>query len=161
MTGIVSFDTAAIDEPDIVTNHHRTGVVLAGGYSTRFGEADKALAEIDGTPMVARVVDRLSEVVEGIVVSCRDDQQPAFERAISTLDPDVSVRFALAVSSLDDVLRRTVESDRSRTARGSLQQPWNQPDAVQRLRRRYADGELDDEEYEQRLSVLQASEAAK
>ncbi|MFO7834760.1 MAG: molybdenum cofactor guanylyltransferase [Halohasta sp.] len=80
-----------------MTDHNRTGVVLAGGYSTRFGEADKALAEIDGTPMVARVVDRLSAVVDTLVVSCRDDQQPAFERAISKLDldHDVPVRFAL------------------------------------------------------------------
>jgi molybdopterin-guanine dinucleotide biosynthesis protein A len=78
-----------------VTDHHRSGVVLAGGYSTRFGEVDKALAEIDGTPMFARVVDRLSAVVDSLVVSCRDDQQPAFERAISELTLDVPVRFAL------------------------------------------------------------------
>lgn len=76
-------------------SHHQTGVVLAGGYSTRFGEADKALAEIDGTPMVARVVARLSTVVDSVVVSCRDDQQPAFEEAIGALDLDISVQFAL------------------------------------------------------------------
>lgn len=69
--------------------------MLAGGYSTRFGDEDKALAEIDGTPMVARVVDRLSAVVDSLVVSCRDDQQPAFEQAISALDLDVPVRFAV------------------------------------------------------------------
>ncbi|WP_138005525.1 molybdenum cofactor guanylyltransferase [Halalkalirubrum salinum] len=78
-----------------MTDHPRTGVVLAGGYSTRFGEADKALAEIDSIPMVARVVNRLSEVVDSIVVSCRDDQQPGFERSISELDLDLPVRFAI------------------------------------------------------------------
>lgn len=78
-----------------MTDQQRTGVVLAGGYSTRFGDEDKALAEIDGTPMVARVADRLSAVVDTLVVSCRDDQQPAFERVISALDLDVPVRFAL------------------------------------------------------------------
>lgn len=33
-----------------------TGVVLAGGGSTRFGEADKALATLDGRPLVGRAV---------------------------------------------------------------------------------------------------------
>lgn len=78
-----------------MTDNSRTGVVLAGGYSTRFGETDKALAEIDGTPMIARVVDRLSAVVDSLVVSCRDDQQAGFDRAIAALDLDIPVRFAL------------------------------------------------------------------
>ncbi|MFW6321677.1 MAG: molybdenum cofactor guanylyltransferase [Halohasta sp.] len=71
----------------------RTGVVLAGGYSTRFGERDKALAVVDGTPMIARVVDRLAEVVDEIVISCRDDQRPGFRRVLSALDGDPPVRF--------------------------------------------------------------------
>lgn len=78
-----------------MTDPQRTGVVLAGGYSTRFGDEDKALAEIDGTPMVARVVGRLSKVVDSLVVSCRDDQQSGFDRALSEFDLDVPVRFAL------------------------------------------------------------------
>ena len=76
-----------------MTGQTRTGVVLAGGYSTRFGEEDKALAEIDGTPMLARVVDRLAAVVDCVVVSCRTDQQPAFERALAALDCDCPIRF--------------------------------------------------------------------
>jgi len=73
----------------------RTGVVLAGGYSTRFGEQDKAFAEIDGTPMLTRVVDRLAGVVDCVVVSCRTDQQPAFEGALAAIVDETSVRFAL------------------------------------------------------------------
>ena len=72
----------------------RTAVVLAGGYSTRFGEQDKALAEIDGTPMLARVVDRLADVVDCVVVSCRTDQQPAFKRVLAAIDDETSVWFA-------------------------------------------------------------------
>jgi len=94
-TGIGTFERVEPDTAATVTDHHRTGVVLAGGYSTRFGDADKALAEIDGTPMLARVVDRLSAVVDGLVVSCRADQEAAFDRAIAELDLDVPVRFAL------------------------------------------------------------------
>ncbi|QCW04066.1 molybdenum cofactor guanylyltransferase [Natrinema pallidum] len=60
----------------------RTGVVLAGGYSTRFGEADKAVADLAGTPMIRRVVDRLESVVDGLVVNCREEQVPAIEDAL-------------------------------------------------------------------------------
>ncbi|ELY77110.1 molybdenum cofactor guanylyltransferase [Natrinema gari] len=68
----------------------RTGVVLAGGHSTRFGEADKAVAELAGTPMVRRVVDRLEPVVDGIVVNCREEQVPAIEDALAG-GPDATV----------------------------------------------------------------------
>lgn len=36
------------------------GVVLAGGRSTRFGDANKALATLEGRPLVARVVDAVA-----------------------------------------------------------------------------------------------------
>lgn len=52
----------------------RAGVVLAGGRSTRFGNADKAVAELAGTPMIRRVVDRVVTIVDELVVNCRDDQ---------------------------------------------------------------------------------------
>jgi molybdopterin-guanine dinucleotide biosynthesis protein A len=50
------------------------GIVLAGGYSTRFGEDDKALADLDGRPMLAHVVDGLAPAVDAVVVSCRQSQ---------------------------------------------------------------------------------------
>ena len=72
----------------------RAGIVLAGCDSRRFGEADKALAPVDGTPMVARVVECLGRVVEGVVVSCRDSQREDFERALEEFTPEVAVAFA-------------------------------------------------------------------
>lgn len=36
-----------------------TGVVLAGGHSTRFGSADKASITLDGQPIIQRVVEAL------------------------------------------------------------------------------------------------------
>ncbi len=47
-----------------------TGVVLAGGLSSRFG-SHKAWHEIDGRPMVIRVLDELQQVAEEVVVSVR------------------------------------------------------------------------------------------
>ena len=72
-------------------NADRTAVVLAGGYSTRFGDTDKALAEIDGTPMLAHVVARVGAVVDSVVVSCRDDQRAAFAAGLDGSD-DVPIR---------------------------------------------------------------------
>lgn len=92
---IASFERIDQQNAATVTDHNRTGVVLAGGYSTRFDDGDKALAEIDGTPMLAHVADRLSAVVDNLVVSCRTDQQADFDRTLSELDLEVPVRFAL------------------------------------------------------------------
>ena len=39
-----------------------TGAIVAGGRSTRFGDRDKAVAELAGVPMIRRVADRLPRV---------------------------------------------------------------------------------------------------
>jgi molybdopterin-guanine dinucleotide biosynthesis protein A len=46
-----------------------TGIVLAGGLGRRMGGVDKGLVEIDGTPMVARVLARLAPQVGPLVVN--------------------------------------------------------------------------------------------
>jgi len=77
-----------------VTDHpSAAGVVLAGGYSTRFGERDKALAPVDGTPMLRRVVERVGAVTDAVVVNCRADQRAAFASILA--DCDVPVAFAV------------------------------------------------------------------
>lgn len=60
----------------------RAGVIIAGGRSTRFGDADKAVAELAGTPMIRRVADRLTDVIDTLVVNCRADQRAAIEAAM-------------------------------------------------------------------------------
>jgi len=60
----------------------RTAVVLAGGRSTRFGEEDKAVADLAGTPMIRRVVDRVTPAVDAIVINCRADQRAAIADAL-------------------------------------------------------------------------------
>jgi molybdopterin-guanine dinucleotide biosynthesis protein A len=71
----------------------RSGVIVAGGRSARFGESDKATAELAGTPMVRRVADRLQSVVDELVVNCRADQRRAIRDALA--DHPLGVRFAL------------------------------------------------------------------
>jgi len=70
----------------------QTGVIVAGGESTRFGEADKAVAELAGVPMIRRVADRLADVVDALVVNCRPDQVAAIRAAMAGYDHPV--RFA-------------------------------------------------------------------
>jgi len=67
-----------------------TGLVVAGGYSTRFGLAEKALARVDGEPMLRRVADAVAPLVEEVVVDCRDGQRPAFATALAGVDCPVA-----------------------------------------------------------------------
>lgn len=64
------------------------GVVLAAGESRRFGEPPKALAEVEGRPAVARLVDVLVEAgldPVGVVVGAHCDRVvPVVERAGAT-----------------------------------------------------------------------------
>jgi molybdopterin-guanine dinucleotide biosynthesis protein A len=87
-----------------------TGAILAGGRSTRFGDADKAVAPVAGVPMIRRVADRLGgadapvqpgadrasggdPVVDELVVNCRPDQREAIAEALSGVP--LPVRWAL------------------------------------------------------------------
>ncbi len=74
----------------------RTGLVLAGGHSTRFGEADKSVAAVDETPMVRRVAERVATVTDELVVNCRDDQRAVIADALDGLD------YRLAVDPIPD-----------------------------------------------------------
>ncbi len=79
-----------------------TGAIVAGGRSTRFGEADKSVTSLAGVPMVRRVANRLAgtddpippgaerassgdPVVDDLVINCRADQRDAIETALDGL----------------------------------------------------------------------------
>lgn len=61
-------------------------VIVAGGRSTRFGDADKAVADLAGVPMIRRVANRVEPVVDELVVNCRADQRDAIEDAFVGYD---------------------------------------------------------------------------
>jgi len=61
----------------------RAGLIVAGGRSTRFGDRDKAVADLAGTPMIRRVIDRIDGVVDELVVNCREDQVDAIRAAVA------------------------------------------------------------------------------
>jgi molybdopterin-guanine dinucleotide biosynthesis protein A len=69
----------------------RAGLVLAGGRSTRFGEGDKALARLDGVPMIRRVADRLTTVIDSLIVNCRPEQTGSLSAALADYPLEVTV----------------------------------------------------------------------
>lgn len=56
----------------------RVGVVLAGGFATRFAEGEKLLAEVAGEPLLGHAIEGVAPAVDGVVVSCREEQLDAF-----------------------------------------------------------------------------------
>lgn len=72
------------------TSERRAGIVLAGGYSTRFGEREKALARLDDQPLLARAVNGIAPAVDGVLVNCRRDQLSEFRSALASLSTDIA-----------------------------------------------------------------------
>jgi len=66
----------------------RAGLIIAGGYSTRFGEQDKAVADLGGTPMIRRVADRITSVTDELVINCRGDQVSQIGKALIGVDTE-------------------------------------------------------------------------
>ena len=69
----------------------RTGVIVAGGQSTRMGDVDKTVVDVAGVPLVRRVANRLLAVVDHLVVNCRRDQQERLAAALAGLSPTFAV----------------------------------------------------------------------
>jgi molybdenum cofactor guanylyltransferase len=53
----------------------RSGIVLAGGRSTRFGGGEKSLKQVGGKRMICRVIESLCCAVDELVISVRDESQ--------------------------------------------------------------------------------------
>lgn len=69
------------------------GAILAGGRSSRFG-SDKALAEIDGRPMLEHVAERLRAQCDALVVAGRD--WPGLRRVDDRPEPGLGPLGGLA-----------------------------------------------------------------
>ncbi|GAD51893.1 hypothetical protein MBEHAL_0653 [Halarchaeum acidiphilum MH1-52-1] len=66
----------------------RIGVLVAGGRSTRFGPAEKALATVGGQPMLRAVATALAPHVDGLIVNCRREQRASFSAALAGVVPE-------------------------------------------------------------------------
>jgi molybdopterin-guanine dinucleotide biosynthesis protein A len=68
-----------------------SGVIVAGGRSMRMGDADKAVVDLAGQPLVRHVAERLSKAVDRLIVNCRGDQRAVIGDALSGLDPKFAI----------------------------------------------------------------------
>ncbi|MFC7230957.1 molybdenum cofactor guanylyltransferase [Saliphagus sp. GCM10025308] len=69
----------------------RAGVIIAGGFSTRFQDGDKAVADLDGTPLIGHVADRLEDVTDELVVNCRAEQVDVLRGAVESESRTIQV----------------------------------------------------------------------
>lgn len=94
-----------------------TGVVLAGGESSRFGEPNKAVARIDGTPMIRRVIERIrSAELDPPIVAVRSRSQ--CDRIRDVLGATTDVRFVYDVDRFTGPLAGVVAASHATSA------PW-------------------------------------
>lgn len=89
--------------PDVV------GVVLAGGTSSRFGEANKLLAKLDGEPLVRRAVRTLTDADLDEVVVVLGHEADAVEDALVGFDVR-TVRNPDYAAGLSTTVRRGVRA---------------------------------------------------
>jgi molybdopterin-guanine dinucleotide biosynthesis protein A len=107
----------------------RSGIVLAGGRSTRFG-SDKLAASLDGVPLVRRAVDALAAVTDGVIVVL----PPGVER--DDLPGDVTITHDLQegegpLAGLHTGLLAAVRTDQVLVAGGDM--PELQPSVLRLL----------------------------
>lgn len=139
--GTQQSEPAAGDPLETLERRYVDGEIDLAEYETRLEQ----LFDIDADENIHPEVTRLA-----IQYARSDIDRAALDERIDRLQSEeLSVRSA----DVDELLEMLTHTDGSATA-PAVGQPADQPTAVQRLRRRYADGELSHEEYEQRLSTL-------
>lgn len=71
----------------------QAAILICGGSSTRFGEADKVCADLAGRPLLRHVADRIEPVIDELVLNCRSEQASAIESALEGYERPVSFAF--------------------------------------------------------------------
>ena len=74
-------------------------VIVAGGSSTRFGDADKLMTEIAGKPLIGHTIDAVVGHVDLCVVACRVE----LIDIIGAMHPDVTVTAGGATRTLSEM----------------------------------------------------------
>ena len=123
----------------------RGGVVLAGGRSTRFGNQDKAVVTLAGTPLIKRVVDRIAGVVDEVVINCRQSQRDSITAALAESDPEL--QFAIDQTPdrgpMAGLARGLEITDATYTIAVGCDMPFIDPDFVEYLFDRITEGYAD------------------
>lgn len=110
-----------------------TGLIVAGGRSTRFGDEDKALADVGGSPMLRHVADALAPVTDELVVNCRREQVEAFETALPNHDPRVVTDLVPDEGPVSGLLAGLRAVSAPRVVVAACDQPLLRPHDLDRL----------------------------
>lgn len=76
-----------------------SGLILAGGRSTRMGGRDKGLQVLDGQPMIAHIIERLQPQV-GLLVINANQNHSAYETFGLPIIADVIINFVGPLAGL-------------------------------------------------------------
>lgn len=119
------------------------GVLLAAGRSTRYGAANKLLADLDGRPVVARAAAALASADLDAVLAVVGFEHGRVRTALGDAVDDVLVNESWADGQGTSVAAGA-EAARSRDADAVLfalgDMPWVGPEAVAALRDAYRGG---------------------
>lgn len=113
---------------------HILGVILAGGRSQRFGGGDKTLAEIDGRPILSRVIARFRPQVGRLILSVNGDAQRFAGFDIETITDGESPEsgpLSGILAAMDWAREHDPGTRLIATVSGDV--PFLPPDLVQRL----------------------------
>lgn len=115
------------------------GVILAGGLARRMGGGDKALLELAGRPLLARVIDRLAPQVGPLALNANGD--PArFTRFGLPVIADTVEGFAGPLAGVLAGLRWAAAQGCTHVASAAADTPFFPDDLVPRLVRAAEEG---------------------
>lgn len=127
--GLPSYDHEAVGETLAEADPGErsiVGVLLAGGTSSRFGEANKLLAELDGEPLVRHAARTLLDAALSDVVAVLGYEAEAVASALDGLDVGL-VRNPDYEEGLSTSVARGVEAARDAGADAALFLPGDMP----------------------------------
>jgi molybdenum cofactor cytidylyltransferase len=127
--GLPSYDRETVSEAlaEAAPGERRiVGVLLAGGTSSRFGEANKLLAELDGEPLVRHAARTLLDAALSDVVAVLGYEAEAVASALDGLDVGL-VRNPDYEEGLSTSVARGVEAARDAGADAALFLPGDMP----------------------------------
>jgi molybdopterin-guanine dinucleotide biosynthesis protein A len=106
-----------------------TGIVLAGGQGRRMGGVDKGLVPLDGRPMVAHVLERLSPQVGDVLINANQNA----ERYAAFGHPVVADAIGGFAGPLAGLHAALAHATREFAATVPCDSPFLPPDLVVRL----------------------------
>ena len=107
------------------------GLILAGGRSRRMGGGDKFMLELDGRPLITRVVERLRSQVEFLAISANGDPERLRNFSLKVLPDETPSRGPL--SGLRAGLDWAQSIGATHLVTAAADSPFLPPDLVQAL----------------------------